>query len=87
MNLDLNYSTGGDRGTGVFARYERYRLWCQRVLGVYPASFEIWRQIEGWLIQRGRFAVLDDLCFDRRRLAKNAAASNRSIVEEDCVLV
>jgi hypothetical protein len=66
----------------LFVRYERYRLWCQRVLGVYPASFEIWRQIEGWLIERGRFAVLDDLCFDRRTLT-NTAALDRALVEEE----
>lgn len=70
---------------GPLDRYERYRLWCQRVLGVYPASFEIWRQIEGWLIERGRFAVLDDLCFERRVLMNKTAALDRSIVEDDCV--
>jgi hypothetical protein len=45
----------------VYQRYERYRRWCIHVLGVYPASFAIWKQIEPVLAEKRRIAVLDDL--------------------------
>lgn len=41
-------------------RYQRYRRWCIHVLGVYPASFAVWKQIEPTLIEKRRIAVLDD---------------------------
>jgi hypothetical protein len=84
--LDLNYSTEGDRGPSAFAGYERYRLWCDRVLGVHPASFAIWRQIEGWLVARGRFAVLNDLCFDRRSIKEQTSALEQAIMQEESIL-
>jgi hypothetical protein len=71
-----------DNVSNALARYSRYRLWCERVLGVHPASFQIWRQIEHWLIEHGRYAVLDDLCLDRRKWNGQPSALDESITEE-----
>jgi hypothetical protein len=44
-------------------RYIRYMRRCEEIL-VRPASFDLWRQIEPWLIERGRIAVLEVLRAD-----------------------
>lgn len=43
-------------------RYDDYRFHCIEDLGVHPASFAIWAQIEPWLIEHKRIAVLDPFC-------------------------
>jgi hypothetical protein len=44
-------------------RYIRYMRRCEEIL-VRPASFDLWHQIEPWLIERGRIAVLEVLRAD-----------------------
>lgn len=46
-----------------FLRYIRYMRRCEEIC-VHPASFDLWRQIEPWLIERGRIAVLEVLRAD-----------------------
>jgi hypothetical protein len=44
-------------------RYARYMERCEQIL-VRPASFDLWKQIEPWLIARGQIAVLEVLRAD-----------------------
>lgn len=47
--------------------YDRYREHCERVIWVRPMSFELWQQIEPWLEERGRIAILDGLRYHQKR--------------------
>jgi hypothetical protein len=42
----------------TYDRYARYIRRCGEIM-VRPASFDLWQQIEPWLAEQGRIAVLE----------------------------